>query len=503
MRIEAGGAVVCLGLLLGCAGAPAPPAPQGVVLVTIDTLRADRLGTYGGPASVSPHLDALATGGIVFEQVSAPCSATGPSIATLLTGRHRASHGVRRNNQQIDPRLVTLAEALAGAGFETVGAVANPVVQGKGFAQGFLQFGMPEGLPRQGHAIYAGAPLVARAEELLDTVGDRRFFLWLHFMDPHGPYFPPPRYQNGVDVESHRRPEDAHARLGTSNYGFDIIPKYQRIGEESDPAIYRARYDGEIRYTDALVGELIAALRAHGLWDRVVFAVTADHGEELGERRVFFQHGWHVYENAVHVPLIVHAPGLPAGRRVPSSVGVVDVMPTILELAGVPAPPGLEGRSLVPLMHGAEHDHTAFVQSFYGNRLTALRRGRWKYVSTPPPPPALEVSPYSVGVPRDSRTRDGWKAWWPTASREELYDLVDDPGETRDLAAARPDVTARFQKKLGRWRRGQLEHARRSRRHVRPVAAPAAKPGRAPGPAAQRKRQQELETQLRVLGYLD
>jgi arylsulfatase len=536
MRIGARRAVVCAALLatVAAAGAAASPTftlgqglalstftlgqglalsaftlgqglarPQGVVLVTIDTLRADRLGVYGGPATLTPNLDALAAEGVTFEQASAACPATGPSVATLLTGHHRATHGVRRNNQQIDQRVVTLAEALSGAGFESVGAVANPVVKGAGFAQGFVQFGMPETLVRQGPTLFAGGPLLARAEELLDGVGSRRFFLWLHLMDPHGPYFPPKRFQGGADGESYRRPEDAQARLGTSNYGFGIIPKYQRVGEEADPAVFRARYDGEIGYVDALVGQLVRTLGARGLWDRVVFVVTADHGEELGERGVFFQHGWHVYENSVRVPLVMHAPGLPAGRRVKSSVGVVDVMPTILELAGVPAPAGLDGRSLVPLMHGPERDRTAFVQSFYGNRLTALRRGRWKYVYTPPPPPVLDDNPYTIGPRRDGRTGDGWRTWWPTASREELYDLVVDPGETHDLAAARPDVTTRFRKKLVRWRRGQLAEARRRRRSLHPPAAPPTMPGRAPGPPASRKRQLEIKAQLRALGYLD
>jgi len=491
-RRLAGGTVACVcSAVLAAGAAHGEPAPalRGVVLVTIDTLRADRLGAYGGPARNSPHLDALAAEGVLFEQTSAACPATGPSIATLLTGRYRASHGVRRNHQQIDARLTTLAEAFSASGFDAVGAIMNPVVAGEGFAQGFRHFGMPAATVKHGPALFAGGPIVPHTAAVLDVLGERRFFLWLHLMDPHGPYFPPPPYRRDLDVESYRRPEDARVGLGTGNYGYDLIPKYQRIGEDADPASYRARYDAEIRYADALVGQLVALLRARGLWDRVVFVVTADHGEDLGERRAYFQHGWQVYQETVRIPLIVHGPGLPAGRRVRSSVGHVDVMPTLLALAGVAAPAGVEGRSLVPLLGDAERDHGVFTQSFYGNRLTALRRGRWKYVQTPAPPPR---SPTAGGPRHDGRRSDGWRAHWPTAAREELYDLDADPGETRNLAEARADVTARFRTKVGRWRRAQLARSRANRHQLRPPPRP-----------LEPQQKHDLEAQLRALGYLE
>jgi arylsulfatase A-like enzyme len=322
-------------LAIACGGRSTEP-PQHVVLVTVDTLRADRLGTYGWRKPTSPGIDAIASESTVFETAVPTCPATGPSVASILTGAHRSTHRVFGNGWRLPADVETLAETLHAKGFHTVGRVANLTVDADaGFAQGFDDFAVPAGLARGGPAMLEGEPLVADAVRLIEAV-DRPTFLWLHLMDPHGPYFPPDDYRRRFDPADYVWPGDAPLPLGTTNFGLHLIPAYQIVAGETDPARYRARYDAEIRYTDDHVSAIVAALRTRGLWDRTLFVLTADHGEALGEHDYWFAHGWFVSDDQLRVPLIVHGGGFPAGRRVGASVSLVDVAPTILDAVGLP-----------------------------------------------------------------------------------------------------------------------------------------------------------------------
>ena len=444
-------------------------------------------------------MDSLAVEGTVFEHAIATCPATGPSVASIITGVHRAAHGVMRNGVRLRSEVTTLAEVLREHGFRTAAVLANPVVSGKGFEQGFDAFDMAPDLKRGGPAMFEGSAVVKQARRLLDDVGEKRFFLWVHFMDPHGPYFPPARYRARFPTTSYLRPGEKRLPLSASNYGYGIIPKYQRLRRLDHPAGYRARYDAEIRYTDDLVRGLVRLLERRGLWRRTIFVLTADHGESLGDHGVYFQHGWHAYDGTLRVPLLIRAPGLvPAGGRVDASVSLVDVAPTILDLLGILSPPGIEGRSLRPLMAGTGTDRSAFAQTYYGNRLIVLQRGPWKYILTPGPPVRRRSLPGFPSVkygPQDPRGGDGWKQHWPTQRREELYHLPIDPGETHNLARERPAVTRRFRRKLRRWLKGQEIRARR--RIARDGAEAAAKRTLWETPS------RTTTQQLRALGYLD
>ncbi len=456
--------------------------PRNVILVTIDTLRADRLGAYGYARPTSPAIDALARESTLFETAVPTCPATAPSVASILTGLHRTSHRVMANGWILPSDVETLAEILKGHGYRTVARVANLALESKvGFAQGFDDFAMPA-VERSGPGMFEGGAMTAEAEQLLDTLGDSPFFLWLHFMDPHGPYFPPESHRALFAAADYRWPGETDLTVAGSNYGLFIIPAYQAVEGRTQPADYRARYDAEVRYTDDHIAAIVRKLRARGLWDRSLFILTADHGESLGEHGYYFQHGWFLYDDCLRVPLLLRAPGIfPAGRRVRRSVSLVDVTPTVLDILGLPRREALEGRSLLPVVRDEEADRLAFAQTYYGEGLVALRRGPLKYIFKPPRP-RHQDSPPSSEPPTSA------------PAREELYDLEADPAETRDLATVRRDVVRALRAAAREWladqeRRGRQRVAERS-------------PG-APGGPARVLGDPQLERQLRALGYVN
>jgi arylsulfatase A-like enzyme len=446
--------------------------PRGVVLVTVDTLRADHLGAYGYRAPTSPYLDALARESTLFESAITTCPATAPALASLLTGLHRAAHGVRRNGSQLPPTVRVLAEILKEHGFHTAAVVANPIVDHKGFERGFDTFTMAPSPPALGLAQYNGETVLPEVERVLDRLTPP-FFVWVHFMDPHGPYFPPADYRALFDATSYRWPGEEPLPLSETNYGLGTIPRYQQVGMEREPAGYRARYDAEVRYTDDHLRRLVGLLQTRGLWQQSLFVLTADHGESLGEHDYYFQHGWFLYDDALRVPLLLRAEGvLPAGQRVAQTVSLIDIAPTVLNLLGLPPPEAMEGRSLLALIRGREKDHRpVFAESEYGNRLVALRLDDEKYIFTPRPLPSAQNAP----------RRDAWKAAWPTAAGRELYDLATDPGETANLATRRRQHLHDLARRVRAWRRSQ---AARALSDLSPLTP-------------------EIIRQLRALGYVD
>jgi choline-sulfatase len=362
------------------------PARPNVLLITLDTTRADRLGAYGYADASTPNLDTLATGGVRFVRALSPAPLTLPAHASLMTGRNPYGHGVRNNGHFVlAADLPTLAERFAAAGYDTAAFVSSYVLDRQfGLARGFAHYDdaldPPRGLADSLEIERRGDRTVAAATAWLAARGPappRPYFTWVHLYDAHDPYTPPMAYV--------ARFED---RL----------------------------YDGEIAFQDTLVGELLAAGR-RGPATSPLVVVAGDHGESLGEHGES-THGLFVYEGAVRVPLIVSWPGAIAPRVVEPPVGLVDVTPTIAELAGLPAFDGIEGGSLVPLIDGHDvgsagrpaYAETYFPQFFMGwAPLRSVRDGAWKLIDAPEP---------------------------------ELYDLNADPGERTNLYAAQP-ATAR------------------------------------------------------------
>lgn len=429
----------------------APPGEAAVrarpsfVLVTVDTLRADHVSSYGYRLPTTPTLDRLALDGVRFADATVPWPKTWPAVASMMTGKYPASTGVRLYPRRPLPSdHETLAETLGHAGYATAAVVANVNVGRKfGFDQGFDRFveAWEDGLEREaGEATLAhdpgavkrftGADVVTdRAIEVLDDFGDARpFFLWLHYIDPHGPYRPPAAYQ---DLWRGAYPEKEVA--------FDAIPLYQRQHDAAGRPItdighYVASYDREIRFFDDQLRRLLGALAARGLRDDALMVVTSDHGESLDDDDYLFEHGAAPYQPTAAVPLIVVFPGeVPAGRVVEEPVGLIDLLPTVLELLRVAEAPPAQGRSLVSTWGAAPSKPAEYVfmeSGSYEPSQLSVRKGRWKLAR--------------LRAPRD-RAQFGREEF-------ELYDLVADPAEDRDVSSDHPAVVEELRFALETWR---------------------------------------------------
>jgi arylsulfatase A-like enzyme len=431
-------ALAALALAAACApdAAPGPPAKPDVLLITVDTLRADHLGAYGYRLPTSPNLDRLAARSVLFEDCTAQRPKTRPSLASLLTGTYPRTTGVTQGRRPASDSLLLLSELFHQAHWATGAVVANfNVSRVFGFDQGFDRFveswsgrwaaeaGARPFANRPGRVKeYTDAALVTdQGLELIRGLAARGpFFVWLHYMDPHGPYVPPASHRDLFAGDHPHRPEP-----------LAKIPRYQLQRDAAgrpilDLGFYQSRYDAEIRYFDDQLGRLLGALAREGLDRELLVALTADHGESLGEQDYLLEHGRLPNQASVHVPCLVHAPWLPSGRRVAAPVGLVDLSATLVELAGLPVPAHFEGQSLAALVRGdpgAQAPAHVFVEAGEGRAppRQAVREGRWKLVH---------------------RSAGGVYA---------LYDVLADPDETHDLAAEQPERVARMATALSAW----------------------------------------------------
>jgi len=338
-------------LLVGCDGSPARP---NVLLVTIDTLRADQLGVYGAAGGNSSSLDALAADAVVFDRAIAASSRTAPSHASIFTSRWARDHsvGVINGSSRLGDET-TLAGSFADAGWSTAAFVSNAMLHRRvGLDSGFAHYDarLPDVEVNRSNVFERLADKTTRqAIEWLEQGRERPWFLWVQYNDPHGPYTPPAGYapeptRASVEAEPPLALLDSHAGEGG-------VPLYQRFADERSPARFRARYEGEIRYMDEWLGRLLASADAQSEGRETIVLVTADHGEALGEEDRYFQHGGATTPNLVHVPLILRAPAAPPARY-SDPVHHVDLAPTLLELAGLPPLEGAAGVSLVSRMMG-------------------------------------------------------------------------------------------------------------------------------------------------------
>ena len=393
---------------------PAPrPSPssgsnRNVLLVTIDTLRADHLGVYGYARPTSPRIDALAGQGVVFDRAYTYWPKTRGSMAIMLTGRRPSQNGYSKSRPGLLDFNPTLASVLKEAGYVTAAAVDNPnVASANGYAKGFDTY-------RETWEEAALPTETDRARAITETAvdflkgarRDRPFFLWLHYVSPHAPYTPPPPFDSAFLDASAR----AGPRLRTVPGLHGGIPKQWAVRGQDRLGYYVAQYDGEIAAVDQEVGRVMDALRESGAADRTVVVLTSDHGESLGEHDYYFDHGEDVFEPSLAIPLVLAGPGVPAGRRVSGFASTLDVVPTVLDAVKVSYPPELGGTSLLPMVRGeSAGPDRLFAQN--DRNLSATWDRRFKLVATP------------VG---DGR-------------RLALYDRAQDPGETRNVSRARAD----------------------------------------------------------------
>jgi arylsulfatase A-like enzyme len=322
--------------LAGCRGHDAEP--RILLLVSVDTLRADRLGAYGSLLGITPHLDRLAEQSLVFDWTYAPTSFTLPSVSSLLTGRYPEEIGIRGNRSVLAPGIPTLAAALKPHGWRSAAVVSNLVLHAKaGLGADFERYddALPGAESTRGWPERTAADTTDAAIAALDALGSergQRLFLWVHYQDPHGPYTPPEGLRERFLAAERALPEGRRELPdATGRGGRGRIPTYQVIDDQREVAFYRAGYDAEVHYLDGQIGRLLAEIGRRGLDEASVVIFTADHGESLGEADYWFAHGDHLRDPLVRVPLLVRAPGLEPGRR-SDVASLVDVFPTLLGL---------------------------------------------------------------------------------------------------------------------------------------------------------------------------
>ncbi len=432
-------AALAVALAACAAPAPEPPEPtRGYLLVSLDTLAADHLGCYGYERDTSPFLDEFAARGALFEQALVQYPSTLVSHVSMFTGLYPQEHGVYPPSKVLSPRIEMLPERFNGFGFRTAGHTEGGFVSRHfGFARGFEEF--------DDTVIQADTDVektLARGLDFLSRLGpDERFFLFLHTYSIHDPYEPPAPY-DGMFWEG-EPPADRDSSQQRLN---DVNAGHAAIGTET-LEYFRAQYDASIRYVDDRLREFFAGVERLGLADELTVVVTSDHGEEFG------QHGRlghsQVYPESLRVPLVVVHPRGLGGRRIARPVALVDLPPTLYELAGLPAAEGISGRSLVPDLAGAGPgapppvyaevldgpiQRTLVVETDGGTRqvletaLPAERDGTWVTRSTEFDAPGgelvLELAPFAgprtVEVAADGRPLDRIElaGGWTTARLE-------------------------------------------------------------------------------------
>lgn len=410
--------------------------PLGILVITVDTLRADYLSCYGHARILTPSFDRLASGGQLFRQAFAQSTTTTPSHASLFTSPYLQDHNVYSNFEALGDKPRTLAEVLYGRGFATF-AIANmrhlnPEVGNLG--QGVETF-IPSGNMRR------AGPSIELLLEWLDRIGERPFFGWLHLADVHTPYRPPPPYDRFYYDDDERDP----AKHSLSRI-WSLLPTHMSdhpffqhwLEGITDLEWVYAQYQGAVTYVDDEIGRLLDELEARDLLHRTAIVFTADHGESLGEHDMYFVHTG-LYEPTVRVPLITYFPG--AGRQgvqIKEVVELIDVMPTILEYFDIPAPKNIRGRSLWPLIRGEIEPKRVALIEHAGHNLVALRSDRFKYI-------------------KHLRNLHIQPSYRFTENREELYDLRNDPNEQHDLSRQKPDATRVLRRELQRRRRGKFD----------------------------------------------
>ena len=412
---------------------------KNVLIVTIDTLRRDHVSAYGEPEAVpTPNFDAFADQGVLYTDAVTPLPETGPSHASLFTSLHPSTHGVISNGHTLHPGFTTIAERLATEGYATAAFVSSFAVDSRtGLDQGFqiydddfmpsvhgvseirlvgllqrviMRFGDPLRFP---FLLERAADTTnGRAIPWLQERGDRPFFCWVHYFEPHAPY------EIHADATSDGEPPPTidHRWILAHEQGFEYTPE---VIEQ-----LRALYGHEVSWVDQRLGDLLAALDAAGHAEDTLVIVTADHGEMLGEHDYHFNHH-SIYDEAVRIPLAIRAPGLRAGlHEVDAQVRVMDIPPTVLDYLRLDPMEPTEGREL--LGYAEKVRHASLPTTLVGRKTGALDRGA--------------LLGFRTGRPHEQEGRPLKYIWDLDEQREQLFDLVGDPDELNDIAAEHPDL---------------------------------------------------------------
>jgi arylsulfatase A-like enzyme len=402
---------------VACGGPVENHTPPNILLISIDALRADHLGCYDYDRPTSPILDRLASRGTRFSKAFANTHGTPPSHTTLLSSLYQESHrvGIPRNPseaalQSVPNGVAMVQEILSDNGWHTLAVTGGGYMSADfGFARGFDSYN-------------DRARKVDRAEKILvdalrrTLVDDRPVFAFLHTYQVHSPYAPPERFLNLFGEHSSTLEPTSEALIEIQGRAAEILSR-------GDFDFLEALYDGEIRFTDEILGKLLDSLDEIGFLGNTVIIVTADHGEEFGEHGGVL-HGGKLFDELLHVPLIITGRGIRRGFVDPSLVSLIDIAPTVLSLAGLAVPATMEGRNLLDRPTTRPwNDQRVFAQ--YGDRLYCVRTPRWKLIEGP-----------DVGAIR-------------------LFDLRGDSSEQRDARLQYPELAEQLTAELDAWRAGR------------------------------------------------
>jgi len=356
-----------------------------ILLITIDALRADHLGCYGYKRNTSPNIDKLARESVLFSWAVSQGAFTAPSIPSIMTAKYPISHGVMTWGDSVNSSLVTLAEILKKNGFTTVSISANDFFSSiMGLDRGF------DGLSR-GVNLPAGE-ITRRAVRWMKNNRSGNFFLWLHYFEPHQPYRPPLRFKNeftaNIDKGKQARLVKILDRERTNHEAYgDIggITKFGMVDGRRELDFYIGLYDAEIKYADEQIGVLLDELKKMGLEENTLIILSADHGEGLGEHNLYFTHGDFLYDELLHVPLIIKFRKLfPRHKVIGSQVRLIDIMPTILDIAGIRPPARIDGVSLLPFISAKSRFPQLYAFSEFDVK-RSIRTPEWKLIYNQPP----------------------------------------------------------------------------------------------------------------------
>jgi arylsulfatase A-like enzyme len=398
--------------LTACAGPHIETGPPNILLISIDALRADHLSCYGYDRHTSPVLDGLAAQGTRFSRAFVNTHGTPPSHTTLLSSLYQESHrvGIQRDHvtgRSIPSGIEMVQEVFAEAGWYTLAVTGGGHMSGEfGFSRGFEEYvdlarGVDQGVDR----------LLENLRGPIDA--GRPVFAFLHTYEVHSPYRPPVGFRQLFG-------DYTGAVRATSKALLEIQTEAAKVLTREDLDYLESLYDGEIRFTDEVLGRLLTSLDDNGFFDNAVIVVTSDHGEEFGEHGGVL-HGGKLFDELLHVPLIISGAGVDQGIVDPALVSLIDVAPTLLSLAGLEIPDAMEGRSVFGRPPSERwQDQRVFAQ--YGDQLYCVRTPRWKLIQ---------------------RTSN---------QRVKLYDLHRDPGEQRNLSTRRPELSAALLTELEEWR---------------------------------------------------
>ncbi len=401
------------------------PDGPNLVIITIDTLRADRLGCYGYGRATTPTIDRLASEGTLFKNTFSQRGLTWPSLTSIMTSLYPKTHGVLNNQVPLDGSYVTLAEILKNVGYKTGAFLAN-----------FYHS------PNRGFDAKEGGEIgdldKTVTQYALQWLGgiqpqNEKFFMWVHYKNPHDPYEPPKPFTTFFD-------STYTGLFDGSRPVLDSIYVNKIDLSERDLAHLNALYDAEIRSSDSYIEKVLEKLEKMGVLDNTLIVFSSDHGEEMYDHNHYFFHSCSMYEGVLHVPLIMKLPGvISAGKVVENQIESIDIVPTVLQLLKVPLRDEFEGRSVISLLFEDSSDlwHPAFGER--ASAIYSLRTPRWKYIYNP--------DNYHTYCSRsDADEGEGY-----LIAAEELYDMQNDPKEKNNIVDQLPEVALELRAKILEW----------------------------------------------------